>query len=568
MRKVRMVAFLGWLAVSTVWAEPVIPAPSADNVIDNIKGEDISKDEKVLKMVEGKWAKIAWGCPEASTKTCSIAKVADAPSGRPVAQVDSAINQISCFAHSLTGLVPGQWYEVTGYLKTENLTGQGALLQVEFWRKGYSSGTIDSEHFVGTTPWTKVTFHFIAPNKDYNLLVSYWQFGGPGKSWLDDVRIRKIVPPTIDTSKRRVLEGPFWGMFTCFANYLHQYGQQMKDAGIYWQRQGGSALAKEQVEIAERLGMAYEVCFDGMPAPKDPNDPCYPVTNSADYRAYIEGCMKQAKPVHRVWEVYNEPNTNMGWTLAGYSNTMNLAGEIVKKHNPKAVMGTGGFTAPDVGYTEACLKRGADKYLDIIMMHPYGTDEALDSRLFAFAEMCNRNGRADMALAINETGFPTWDAATGYAVNEWFISEKEQAGSVVKLYIQAMAHKLSFVTYLGWNDFDQPKSDQCMNMGLVRVDGSPKPSHRAFVFMTTTIGDRRVAEWTYQPTGTRVYRFTGKKPIWMVWNALKDMNAIIDTGDVEVFPCDIMGTKLTVTPKKGRVEVKATNEPMYLIPVQ
>ncbi len=568
--KFRIISLVSLVCFSSVLAEPVISNPSfeeKEELLSNIQTENVSKDAKLLKIVEGKWAKIAWGVPEASNSACSLVDVPDAPSGRRVAQIDAKINQITVFAYQLTGLTPGQWYEVSGLLKCENTNGQGTFLQVEYWIKGYGSGTIDSEHLVGTVPWTKASVQFPAPGKDYHMVLSVWQFGGPGKSWLDDVRLRKIDRPVIDISKRRVLDGPFWGMFTCYANYLHQYGKDMKDAGVYWQRQGGSALAPEQQKKAEELGMVFEMCLDGMPAPKDPKDPCYPVTSSPEYKAYVEDYLKRAGPSIRIMEIFNEPNTNLSWTLPGYANLLCLAGKTIKEKNPKMIFATGGFTSPQIGYAETCLKRGADKYLDIILVHPYGVDEALDGQLFGLAAMCNRCNRPDMALAVNETGFPTWDSKTGCAPNDWFVSEKDQAVKVVKLHLQALAHKLSFVTYLGWNDFTEP-SDQARNMGLIRVDGSPKPSYHAYKFMTKTIANRKVADWTYQDAGTRIYKFTGEKPVWAVWNALKESNTVVDTGKIEIFPCDIFGTKLTVKPVNGKINLKAGDEPIYLVPAE
>jgi hypothetical protein len=102
-------------------------------------------------------------------------------------------------------------------------------------------------------------------------------------------------------------------------------------------------------------------------------------------------------------------------------------------------------------------------------------------------------------------------------------------------------------------------------MGLIRVDGTPKPSHRAYCFMTGTVGDRRVAEWSYAPDGTRVYRFTGEKPLWVVWNALRDTEASVAVGDAQVFPCDLYGAKLTATPQTGKVTVRVGASPVYLV---
>ena len=146
------------------------------------------------------------------------------------------------------------------------------------------------------------------------------------------------------------------------------------------------------------------------------------------------------------------------------------------------------------------------------------------------------------------------------------MTEADQASFVVKLHIQALAHRLSFVTLLKWNDFTE-QSDHDRNMGLLYVDGSPKPSYHAYTFMTRTIGDRRDVEWTYEKDGTRVYWFGDQQPVWVAWNALRESTTTIDVGEASVFPCDLYGTKLAAIPVSGEVEVEAKGEPTYLVPV-
>lgn len=216
-------------------------------------------------------------------------------------------------------------------------------------------------------------------------------------------------------------------------------------------------------------------------------------------------------------------------------------------------------------------RRGADKVLDLVLVHPYAVDEPLDSQLWALADVCNRCGRPDVAVAINETGFPTWDPGTGIAINPWFVSEKDQAIMVVKLHLQAIAHKLSFVTYLNWNDFAPEPSDQAKNMGLVRLDGSPKPALHAYKFMTKTLGQKpRILSRSDHPNGTRVYQFgePGRKPVWAVWNAIRDAEVVVDVNHSKVFPTDIFGAKLTVGPVSGKVLLTAADAPVYLVCVE
>lgn len=501
---------------------------------------------------------------------CSIVKFADAPHGKRVAQLTPNSPQISIISQNIAGLQPGAWYELSARIRSKDLVGHGARLGVEYWSGSVAYGGIDSEPVTGTTPWRECSLQFQAPAPKYRVQLDFFQCGSSGTVQMDHLRIRKIPAPSFDLNDRRVLEGPFWGMFTCQSKYFLQYGRDMKDTGVYWQRMGlGGATSPEVQTLAQELGMAFASCIDGMPQPRQAGDPCYPVTYFPHFLSFVQPFVEMKQPTIRIWEVFNEPNLRQDWALEGYSNLLNLAGEAIKKINPNVLVGTGGFGLPYTGYVEACLKRDKDKVIDIVLIHPYCVDEGLDTHLWAVTQACRRTGRADVAVAINETGWPTWDPATGYTDYSQFVTEEEQARNIVKMHIQGLAHKLSFITYLGWNDFTEP-SDQARNMGLVRVDGSPKPSLTAYKYMTKTLGQTpRMLKQDYQPDGTRVYQLSGQggKPVWVVWNGLRNAKVAVDTGDVAVLPCDMFGAKKTVTPVTGKIELDVSDEPLYLAPV-
>ena len=515
------------------------------------------------------WGAGAWGA--ASTRRgrhLECAEQSGLPSGKRAWQATTTRRHFSCLAQNLKELVPGRWYEVTAMIRCDQLDGHGCFLAVEYWKKDDSDGgegCINSPSLIGTCDWTKATVRFLAPGNDYRCVVTCMQAGGPGTSSFDDVVVRPIDRPTFDNGKRRVLDSPYWGMFTCYANFLHQYGEDMKSAGVYWQRMGTAALHQEQKGIAQKLGMAYAMCLDGMPKPEEKDDPCYPVTSTPAYQQWLDGCIQAADPTVRVWEVFNEPNTHLDWGLRGYTNLLKLVGKTIKQHRPGDLAATGGFAAYQAGYIAAVLRDGAGEWVDMVMLHPYAVDEALDTLLYAVGDACATYGRPDMAIAINETGWPTYDPATGLEHHSWFVSEAEQASNIVKLYVQGLSHKLSFVCWLGWNDLQI--SDQCRNMGLVRIDGTKKPAYHAFALMTKTIGERRIEDWSYGDNGARVYKFGKDKPVWVVWNALGDAEVTVDVGANKVFLCDIYGTKLTVMPQSEKIKVKAVYEPRYLIPV-
>ena len=540
------------LAACLACAGPVILNPSFEAI------DPAGKPES--------WSLHAWGRTDAqAAETCGAVQMGDAPDGECVAQIAPEAAQYNSIAQGLEGLVPGRWYELAAMARCEGLQGHGCFVNLEYWLHGIGHGSADSEHLVGTADWTRLSVRFQAPAREYGCIVSCFQIGGPGKAWFDDVRLRAIEPPALDCSQRRVIDGPFWGMFTCYANYLHQYGQDMSNAGVYWQRMGGAACSPEQQQVAEKLGMAYAMCLDGMPGPKSADDPCYPVSHWPDYLAYLSPYLEKAGPTIRAWEFFNEPNTHLGWTLPAYAGLLRLGGKAIKERQPEAVVATGGFAPPFCGYVGSLLKQGVGQVVDLVMLHPYAVDEGLDSVLFAVGQACAEQGHPDMAIAINETGWATWDPGTPCTSQKMFVSEAEQARNVVKVFVQGLAHRLSFVNYLGWNDFSEP-SDHAQNMGLIRIDGSPKPSLHAFKFMTGTIGRRRVADWSYDEQGTRVYRFGGDPPLWVVWNALRRCEATVDVGETKVFVVDLLGAKLTAVPASGRVPASAGSEPVYLLP--
>lgn len=502
-----------------------------------------------------------------TSKTCSAVQRADAPNGKIVAQLSPTSPQITIISQNLQKLVPGQWYEVSAMMRCENALGHGCRLSVEYWQGSAAYGSLDSEPMIGTQGWKKVFVRFQAPSKKYRVQLDFSQSGASGTMWADHFRIKKIATPSFDVQKRKVLDTPLWGMFPWPYDQFERIAPEMSEAGVYWIRMGGGSTAPEMQKIAQKYGMVFETCLDGMPGANDPKDMCYPVTNSTHYLGYLNPYIEKPAPQVRILELFNEPNLVAHWGLEGYSNLLNFAGKAIKDTKTNVLVGTGGFGLPYIGYVEACLKRDKAKVTDIVLIHPYCVDEGLDSHLWAVTEACNRAGRSEIYVAINETGWPTWDPDTGYKDLSQFVSEETQASNIVKLHVQALAHRISFINYLTWQDFTSD-GDQSHNMGLLRVDGSKKQSYYAYRFMTKTIGSRRVKDWSYENTGTRIYRFDGAKPLWVVWNALRNADITIDTGETAVFPCDIFGAKTTVTPVQGKVELNVGDEPIYLVPAE
>jgi len=251
---IRMAIVILWV-VTSLHAQPIICNPSFEqaNFTKQVGTEELLNDPQLAEQLEKQWRTAIWGVAEPDLTACTFVPVPNAPEGKQVGQIYHKNNQISTFAqHILSSeLVPGQWYEVSCQLQCEDFIGQGCFLNIEFWDHGMGCGGVDSEHLVGTVGWTEAKVQFLAPHKRYHLNVSLWAFGGPGKVQFDDLKIRVIPQPDFDNSQRRIVPGKFWGMFTCYGNYLQQYGKDMKKAGVYWQRQGMACLAAEHQKFME-----------------------------------------------------------------------------------------------------------------------------------------------------------------------------------------------------------------------------------------------------------------------------------------------------------------------------
>ncbi len=526
-------------------------------------------------MPEG-WMPMAFSNPKADAgKSCSLVEVTDAPGGSKAVRLNPDISQISLFVQLVKDLKPGQWYEASAYIKCQNLKGHGASLMVEFWKGTNPYGNVDTNHMYGTMDWKKQTVRFLAPPSDYTVKLTCIQIGGPGSAWFQKPTIVPIPAPKQDVSKRKVVDVPFFGIYTHVPSHVHKFVEDMAKVGVGLTRQGENTLDEDhsQIELMRKVGMKNVICAVRAPLVSDKNDlsdPTYPF-DSSKWEKQLNYEIPRLNPITSVYEMFNESNMRVSddWrhnlSLPSYIKMCEIAGRVIKEKKPDLLLGTGGFANPMVGYTEALLEGLDKKYIDIILLHPYATDEPLDSLLNAIGDVSKRTGREDIAVAISETGFPTWDPETPNKDFTWYVSEKEQAACITKLHIQSLAYKLSFVAYLGWNDFTEP-SDACQNMGLVRVDGSKKPSYYSYKFMIETVGKRAVEEWTYDDDATRCYRLAGERPVWVLWNGIRDVETTLDVGSQNVLVYDMFGAKTSVLPESGKIKVKVGSDPVYVIP--
>ncbi len=91
---------------------------------------------------------------------------------------------------------PSTGFRVTGYIKTENATGEGACLALHWWHHNHEQNQpyICSPRLTGTNDWTEVEVEIQEPPPGdlADSLAIYFRQDGSGVSWLDDLQVHVL----------------------------------------------------------------------------------------------------------------------------------------------------------------------------------------------------------------------------------------------------------------------------------------------------------------------------------------------------------------------------------------
>jgi hypothetical protein len=235
-----------------------------------------------------------------------------------------------------------------------------------------------------------------------------------------------------------------------------------------------------------------------------------PPTNPADFADFLKRFAAHNKGVGNVlgYEVWNEPDENVFWhpgpDAGQYAAMLRAAYSGIKAGDPAATVVAGPMTGNDYGWLESLYAAGAGGSFDVVAVHTdtscldRGPDEFYREadKLARFTFLGYRTVHDTMA-AHGDGGKPIWMSELGWSSTSggpasctrgtWAgqkpsgVSEANQAAYLTKAF--ACLANDPYVTEAAWftlRDTTTESVDELNHYGLLRADGSPKPSLSAF----------------------------------------------------------------------------------------
>lgn len=212
--------------------------------------------------------------------------------------------------------------------------------------------------------------------------------------------------------------------------------------------------------------------------------------NDYDFARYSYELVSHYKNDVRVWQIWNEPNTEGFWkprpNPARYASLLREAYLAVKYADPEAVVLFAGLSGNGIegnddsglvsDFMAQAYTAGAGGYFDAMAIHPYmlpnGGIGVLRDKIVAARQVMNRHGDSGKPLWITEIGVP--------GTVPWWSTAPVQSEADVAAWLEQVYTRLWDLTpTIFWYQFqDQdfgPEVERAF--GMVRFDFSPKPAY-------------------------------------------------------------------------------------------
>ena len=221
----------------------------------------------------------------------------------------------------------------------------------------------------------------------------------------------------------------------------------------------------------------------------------YRPTRMSDYADYVRfiAARYSTQGVH-VFEIWNEPNLPRFWpsgpNAAEYTEMLKAGYAGAHAGDPDATVLLGGLSDNDSGFLQQVYAAGGRAFFDGVADHTYPSKAPTscweESGRMARTAFCGIEEVRKTMVANGDSAKKIWITEFGWSTysSPWGVTEAQQAE-----YLTSAFKKLEAYPYVAaalWYSFrniywlkDDPASWDA-NLGLLRVDFSPKPAYSAF----------------------------------------------------------------------------------------
>jgi len=287
-----------------------------------------------------------------------------------------------------------------------------------------------------------------------------------------------------------------------------------------------------------------------------------PPTNLLDYARFVGDIAKRYKGRVPCWEVWNEPDIGFfSGTVSQYADLLKTAYIAAKKADPGCEVVFGGTAGVNIPFVKGVYDFGGRDFFDIMAVHPYQwgdafNDEWFVSQLCELRKLMNSNGDFHKEIWLTELGWSTGDAG---------ITEEVQARLLTQSMVTALTLRKMGVARTFWfcvKDWGGP------GHGILRPDGSKKPSYTAYATLTKTLSNAGYAGRLALGEGVRCHVFTcgdAKTIVAVIW-APKETPVKLPAGKTsKVEIIDYMGEKIQPVTVEGQYQLQAKPQPIFII---
>jgi hypothetical protein len=198
----------------------------------------------------------------------------------------------------------------------------------------------------------------------------------------------------------------------------------------------------------------------------------------------------------RVWEPWNEPSLAVYWgprpNAREYVRMLRIVGRAIEREDPGAEIVTAGLpnsqlssAVPLTRYLRSLYRAGGARYFDTLAINAYARDaRELEQLLRQVREVMNDNRDRRTRIWITELGWGDRGPR-----HRFIVGARGQARRITTSFAAVRrlrgSLRLRGLVYFSWRD-GRPYAPLFQDLwglhtGLLRVDGSRKPAHGAFV---------------------------------------------------------------------------------------